>query len=251
MSDPWQTLRQHTAARIGLGRCGDGLPTDRLLEFQLAHARARDSVHTALDLDALAARLESAWPGLGALHLESRCTDRAHFLTRPDLGRGLAPASEAVLDGIGEVDLVVCIADGLSARAVEAHAPAVVEALRPLLAGWRLAPFCLVRQGRVAIADAIGERLGAELSVILLGERPGLSAADSLGVYVTWQPRSGRTNAERNCISNVRTAGLPPADAAAKLAWLLTEASRRGLTGVALKDEAPDDLLTGPPGAPA
>ncbi|WP_343633590.1 ethanolamine ammonia-lyase subunit EutC [Roseateles sp.] len=238
--NPWHTLRRHTPARIGLGRAGISQPTSAHLAFQLAHAQARDAVHRELDHEALAAALNEA--GLETLDLHSAAEDRATYLQRPDLGRRLDERSTAVLsarDVETQPDLALVVADGLSALAVERHALPFIEALRPLLGDdWRWAPVAIARQARVAIGDPIGQALSAKLVVVLIGERPGLSSPDSMGVYVTWAPRPGRVDAERNCISNVRPEGLSPDAAAARLAWLLNEARVRQVTGVALKDES-------------
>ena len=240
--NPWSTLRRHTPARIGLGRAGVSQPTAAHLAFQLAHAQARDAVHRELDHEALAASLNET--GLETLDLHSAASDRATYLQRPDLGRKLEDPSTALLaafDAGDPPDLALIVADGLSALAIERHALAFISALRRLLASdWRWAPVAVVRQARVAIGDPIGHALGAKLAVVLIGERPGLSSPDSMGVYVTWAPRPGRMDAERNCISNVRPEGLAPEAAAARLAWLLNEARARQVTGVALKDESAD-----------
>jgi ethanolamine ammonia-lyase small subunit len=243
-ADPWTALRRHTPARIGLPRTGVSQGTAAQLEFQLAHARARDAVHQALDLPALAQALAPL--GLPCVALHSAAADRPTFLQRPDLGRRLDEPSRARLAPLaaqaGRFDLALVLADGLSAQAVQLHAPALLGELLPRLARdaapWRLAPIALVEQGRVALGDEVGERLGAALVAVLIGERPGLSAPDSLGVYVTWDPRGGRVDAERNCISNVRPQGLPYELAARRLAWLLGAARARGVSGVALKDES-------------
>ena len=238
--DPrWQRLRQHTPARIGLKRSGAALATHELLQFQLAQAEARDAVHAALDLAGLVEGLKAR--GLAAVTLHSAAADRRQYLAEPDLGRRLNASSEQKRHGIPRgFDLALVLADGLSARAIDRHALPLVDVLLPPLqrAALRLAPVAVVEQGRVAIGDEIGERLGAGLVAVLIGERPGLSAPDSLGVYLTWAPRRGRSDAERNCLSNIRPAGLDYAAAAAKLSYLLTEARRRQLTGVALKEEA-------------
>ena len=238
--NPWHTLRRHTPARIGLGRAGVSQPTAAHLAFQLAHAQARDAVHRELDHVALAAALNEA--GLEALDLHSAAADRATYLQRPDLGRRLDERSTAMLSALDvepQPDLALVVADGLAALAVERHALPLIEALRPLLGDdWRWAPVGIARQARVAIGDPIGHALGAKLVVVLIGERPGLSSPDSMGVYLTWAPRPGRVDAERNCISNVRPEGLSPDAAAARLAWLLNEARVRQVTGVALKDES-------------
>ena len=227
--DPFEVLRRATTARVGLGRAGQGLPTAPMLAFQLAHARARDAVHAALDVERVREAL-----GAGVLSVTSAAPDRAAYLGDPDLGRRLAPGTSLPR---GEHDLAIVVADGLSATAVHAHAASVVRALTARLADWTIAPVVVARQGRVAIGDPIGEALGASMVVVLIGERPGLSAADSLGAYLTWCPRPGRVDSERNCVSNIRDpGGLSPDLAADKIAWLLTEARRLGFTGVDLKD---------------
>lgn len=229
-ADRFAPLRRLTSARIGLGRAGQALPTAPMLDFQLAHARARDAVHAVLDTAALAATLPAP-----AIIVDSAAPDRASYLRNPDLGRRLADGAQGL--AAGDWDLAIVIGDGLSASAVHAHAAATATALAAALEGWRIAPPVIARQARVAIGDDIGERLGARAVVMLLGERPGLGAVDSLGAYVTWAPVRGRRDSERNCVSNIRTpAGLPPAAAAARIAWLLREARRLGLTGVALKE---------------
>ncbi|WP_298235714.1 ethanolamine ammonia-lyase subunit EutC [uncultured Azohydromonas sp.] len=247
----WTRLRRHTPARIGLPRSGVSQSTAAQLEFQLAHARARDAVHQALDLDALASALQPL--GLPAVALHSAAPDRATYLQRPDLGRRLDDASRERLQALTStqpggpaasprLDLALVLADGLSAQAVQAHAPALLAELLPRLRDdaqpWRLAPLALAEQGRVALGDEVGELLDAALVAVLIGERPGLSAPDSLGVYLTWAPRVGCVDAQRNCISNVRPQGLSYALAARRLAWLLREARARGISGVALKDES-------------
>jgi ethanolamine ammonia-lyase small subunit len=224
--NPWEHLREHTAARIALGRAGHSIPTRELLAFQLAHAKTRDAVYAGL----AAAVLASFAP----VRLRSAASDRSTYLRRPDLGRRLSQESASRLRR-GAFDAAIVIADGLSALAVERHAALLLDALLPRLQGWRLAPVCVVEQGRVAIGDEIGERLGAALVVVVIGERPGLSSPDSLGVYVTWEPRIGRTDAERNCISNIRPAGLEPALAARRLTALMHAAQKNRLTGTDLK----------------
>ncbi len=228
IENPWAWLREQTAARIALGRAGHSLPTRELLAFQLAHAKARDAVHEALD-----------WQGM-ALRYRSAAGDRATYLRRPDLGRRLAPESADRVER-GEFDAVLILTDGLSAKAVHRHASPLLQALLAQLEGWSIAPICVVEQGRVAIGDEIGERMGAKLAVVLIGERPGLSSPDSLGVYLTWAPRIGRTDAERNCVSNIRTEGLDPVLAARRVALLMRAARERQLTGVNLRMT---DLLT-------
>ena len=244
--DPWSDLRALTPARIALGRAGGSLPTAALLAFSAAHAAARDAVWIGLDLD----RLEADLGGLGLplVRLATRAPDRASYLRRPDLGRQLDEPSAARLAAAapaGGCDVALLIGDGLSATAAQDHAPALAAALATALRarGLRLGPVALVRQARVAVQDPVGAALGARAAVILLGERPGLGAADSLGAYLVLGPRPGRTDAERNCVSSVRPGGLPVAAAAELLTWLLGEALRLGLSGVALKDER--GLLTG------
>jgi ethanolamine ammonia-lyase small subunit len=236
--DPFRALRAATPARIGLGRAGQGLPTAAMLEFQLAHARARDAVHAALDVPRLQADI-----ALPTVVVDSAATDRAVYLQNPDLGRRLAEPAPPLQRG--DYDLALVIADGLSALAAQAHAAPLVRALVARLAGWSLAPVVIARGGRVAIGDPIGAALGARIVAVLIGERPGLSAHDSLGVYVTWNPRPGRRDSERNCLSNVRSPGGLSADqAAGRLAWLLGEIRRLGLSGVDLKDR--QDSLPAP-----
>ena len=241
-ADPWQSLRRFTTARIALRRAGHAVPVDEVLRFQLAHAQARDAVLQPLDFAPLAAGLHAL--GCNAVELHSQAVDRAAYLKRPDQGRLLDAPSQARVTALrgtpaGSGELVFVIGDGLSASAVAGQTlPLLAEALpRLAAAGIAVCPSVfLARQARVALADVVGESLGARLAVILLGERPGLSAPDSLGIYLTFAPRAGRQNAERNCISNVRAAGLSHAAAAAKLTWLAREALRLGLSGVELKD---------------
>lgn len=236
---PWPLLRRLTPARIGLQRTGASLATGPLLAFRLAHARARDAVHAALDLNRLLADLSAL--GMPVLAVESAATDRRRYLMRPDLGRRLAPDAAAILaPHCGHHDIVVVVADGLSARAVEAHAAPVLAGLLPALRGegLQLAPLIVVRHGRVAVGDAVAHALGAACVAVLIGERPGLSAPDSLGAYLTWQPGAQTTDADRNCISNIRPAGISYADAAFKLLHLLRAMRARRLSGVRLKDDS-------------
>lgn len=236
--DPWARLARLTPARIGLGRAGAGLPTREVLAFGLAHAQARDAVHTPLDADAVAAGIAAL--GFETLTLSSAAPDRATYLRRPDLGRALSEESRDALAAMPAepVDLAIVVADGLSARAVHEGAAGFLAALKPHIeaAGWSLAPVVVATQGRVALGDGIGAALKARAVLVLIGERPGLSSPDSLGLYLTLGPRIGRSDAERNCISNVRPAGLSPERAALTLDWLLREAFLRGITGVGLKD---------------
>jgi ethanolamine ammonia-lyase small subunit len=241
----WVDLRRFTPARVALGRAGNGLPTGAHLAFQAAHAAARDAVHAALDVPALARALAAA--GLESCVARSICPDRRTYLLRPDLGRQLADSDRTRLRQTappGGIAFVIC--DGLSATAVQRHAVPLLAAALPSLRdrGVAIPPVVVATQARVALGDDIGEALGAEAVAVLIGERPGLSAADSLGVYLTWQPRRGRTDAERNCISNIRPEGLPVPAAAGKLLYLITEMWRLRLTGVGLKDEQPLEAMS-------
>jgi len=233
----WSDLRQFTPARVALGRAGNGLPTAAHLAFQAAHAAARDAVHAALDVAALQDDLTAA--GIASVTVRSAAADRASYLRRPDLGRRLCEADRTSLPAApGAMVLVVC--DGLSAVAVQRHATALLSQLVPALRATRtVAPVVIAAQGRVALGDDIGGAMGAAAVAVLIGERPGLSAADSLGIYLTWQPRPGRLDAERNCISNIRPAGLPIPQAADKLLWLIEAMYRLRLTGIGLKDDQP------------
>ncbi|WQG56580.1 ethanolamine ammonia-lyase subunit EutC [Pseudomonas sp. RTB3] len=241
--NPWLQLRRLTPARIALGRTGTSLPTRAQLDFQYAHAQARDAVH--LPFDHAGLRAQMAERGRDTLLLHSAALDRHSYLQRPDLGRRLNEASaqqlrDYALAHPGGVDLAVVIADGLSALAVHRHALPFLARMeeQTLSEGWSLSPVILVEQGRVAVADEIGELLGAKMVVILIGERPGLSSPDSLGLYFTYGPKVGLTDAYRNCISNVRLEGLSYGMAAHRLLYLMREACRRQLSGVNLKDEA-------------
>ncbi|HSI11473.1 MAG TPA: ethanolamine ammonia-lyase subunit EutC [Chthoniobacter sp.] len=239
--DPWSALRKHTSARIALGRSGGSLPTRAQLEFRLAHARARDAVLAEFDAETLGARLSSL--GESVIVVDSAARDRAEFLQRPDLGRRLDDDSRTLLEAHATTapscDLVIIISDGLSTLAANTQAEPLFATLQKLLRDddWTLAPVIVARHARVALQDEIGAILHARISLILLGERPGLGSADSLGAYFTYAPSPGRTDADRNCISNIRSGGLSPEDAAGKLYALLTQARRLGLSGVALKDE--------------
>lgn len=237
---PWAALRARTPARIALGHSGVSLPTAPHLQFQLDHARARRAVHHPLPVADLCAEL-GGQSGLPVLALHSAAADRATYLQRPDLGRRLNAQSAATLaaqPAQAGFDFSIVIADGLSARAIEENARAFLQAYLPLATarGLSLAPLVLVEQGRVAIADEIAAGFGAAQCAILIGERPGLSSPDSMGVYFTHAPRPGLTDADRNCLSNIRPAGQSPGEAARKLAWLSVQARSLGLSGVALKD---------------
>jgi ethanolamine ammonia-lyase small subunit len=244
--DPWHKLASRTSARIGLGRVGASLPTREVLAFGLAHAQARDAVHALFDPDALAVSLTPL--GLASVKLDTQAGDRATYLRRPDLGRRLSTTSVDELAGYKptQCDLAIVIGDGLSALAVHAHAVDLVAAFQPLAVQMNIAigPVALVRGARVAVGDVIGAALYAEMVVVLIGERPGLSAADSLGAYLTYRPGPTKTDADRNCISNIRPGGLPPAMAARRLAWLVGAARDRQLTGVGLKDESESAALS-------
>lgn len=233
-------LRRLTPARVGLGRSGASLPTAALLDFTLAHARARDAVHACFDLAAINAGLRDL--GLKPIEVCSRASDRAEYLRRPDLGRLLDQTSKHLLashvGGAGR--LVIAVADGLSATAVNAHAVELVRRLVPRLAidGIEVGQTVVARGARVGLGDQIGEILKARMTVMLIGERPGLSAADSLGAYLTFAPKIGRTDAERNCVSNIHHAGLDYDEAAFRIGWLICEGLARELSGVALKDQS-------------
>ena len=256
IDNPWQQLRQFTAARIALGRTGASLPTAPQLAFQLAHAQARDAVHLALDVTQLLRDLEQASvaPAADTLVLDSAATDRLHYLQRPDSGRRLNDASRERLKALVPVrlghggracELAFVVADGLSALAVARHAAPLLAAVKSRIApeNLQLARLTVVRQARVAIGDEVGELLSARLVILLIGERPGLSSPDSLGIYLTWMPRVGLTDAARNCISNVRPAGLSYEEAAFKVAYLIREMRQRQLSGVLLKDESQPEAM--------
>jgi ethanolamine ammonia-lyase small subunit len=238
----WAGLRQLTAARIGLARSGASLATAPLLDFRLAHSRARDAVHEPLDQ----ARLAASLAGLSdpVVSVASAAVTRSDYLMRPDLGRRLAADAETLLaPHAGRYDVAFVIADGLSARAVLAHAAPLLAAALPHLAGWRIAPLVVVRHGRVAVGDAVAAALGAQCVAVLIGERPGLTAPDSMGAYLTWQPGPATTDAERNCISNIRPDGIGYAEAADRVAHLLRAMRERRVSGVRLKDESGGRLI--------
>ncbi|TDX28156.1 ethanolamine ammonia-lyase light chain [Modicisalibacter xianhensis] len=251
--NPWRRLREFTDARIGLGRAGISLPTDRLLEFQLAHARAQDAVHLPLDVERLCHDLAELTNDAPPCIVHSRAADRLTYLQRPDWGRRLDEASRERLSH-GEdtpqapFDLAIVIVDGLSSLAVQQNAAPFLRELTEALDGdsqfgWHLAPLTVVEQGRVAIGDEIGELLNARAVLVMIGERPGLSSPDSLGLYLTWAPKVGLTDAYRNCISNVRPAGLAYPEASRRLRYLLRESRQKQLSGVQLKDRTQDDVI--------
>jgi ethanolamine ammonia-lyase small subunit len=245
MIEVWNSLRRLTAARIGLKRTGASLATGPLLDFQLAHARARDAVHAPLDVVRLTADLGGL--DLPVLEVASAVADRQHYLMRPDLGRRLAPDAEAKLTPYaGRYDVAFVISGGLSARAVQTHAAPVLAAVLPALRaeGCTIAPLVIVARGRVAIGDRVAAALHADGLAMLIGERPGLSAPDSMGAYLTWQPSARTTDAERNCISNIRPDGIGYADAGFKIIHILRAMRTRRLSGEQLKDDS-DQLSIG------
>ncbi|MCX4156272.1 MULTISPECIES: ethanolamine ammonia-lyase subunit EutC [Paraburkholderia] len=248
--NPWNALRQFTNARIALGRAGNSLPTAPLLAFNLSHAQARDAVHHPLDTDVLHEQLRAQ--SFTTLDVHSAAPDREHYLRRPDLGRRLSDESRAALGQlkVDSPEVVFVIADGLSAFAASKQSIPLLQAVCAKLTDWKIGPVVVARQARVALGDEIGELLGAKLVVMLIGERPGLSSPDSLGIYLTYAPKVGCSDAQRNCISNVRPEGLNYELAAHKLHYLLTHARRLGLTGVGLKDDS-DSLLASTPTTPA
>lgn len=241
--NPWEKLRQFTAARIALGRAGTSMPTQPQLAFAQAHAQARVAVHREVDFDALERELQA----LGAVvRLHSAAHDRPTYLQRPDLGRRLSEDSQALLQqqAADSPDVVFVIADGLSSLAIERNAQAFLQRLLPAIEkDWRVGPLVLVKNARVAVGDEVGAALDAALVVVLVGERPGLSSPDSMGIYLTWSPRVGLTDESRNCISNVRLEGMSYAQAVHKLRYLMEQARERQLLGVRLKDES-DALIT-------
>ncbi|MCF4164161.1 ethanolamine ammonia-lyase subunit EutC [Zavarzinia compransoris] len=242
-SDSLSNLRHYTAARVALGRAGNALPTAAHLKFTLDHARARDAVWSAVDGGRLRTALEARGFRVATVH--SLAEDRATYVRRPDLGRRIAPeAAAALADALGPCRLVVVVADGLSAAAVEANVLPTLDALAPRLAadGNAVDAVVVVEQGRVAVGDPIGAVLKADLAIVLIGERPGLTSADSLGCYLTFRPREGLADSARNCVSNIRPDGLAPADAAYKIAWLAREALRREISGIDLKEESAAEL---------
>lgn len=243
--DVWRALRRHTAARIALGRSGSSLPTREVLAFALAHAQARDAVHLPLDVATLRAQLEG--DGWSVIETASRASDRAAYLARPDWGRRLDEASAAAVDAQrGHYDVLFVIGDGLSSTAVQAHAATLLLALKPLLDGLSMAPVVIATQARVALADDVGERIGARLALSLIGERPGLSSPDSLGAYLTYAPKVGITDEARNCISNIRPEGFAIGAAAQLIAAHVRAALQAQLSGVALRFDPARVLASAP-----
>ena len=238
------SLQRWTSARVALGRTGGSVPHGALLDFRLSHARARDAVHQDFHPEVLAAELEPL--GLPILLTQSQAHDRASYLQRPDLGRRLDPSSQSLLEGArtpGGFDLVIIAADGLSATAAHLNGAPLLQALIPLLDSFRLAPLVIAPFARVALQDEIGHAIAARAALIVLGERPGLGSPDSLGAYLVHSPQPGNTDALRNCVSNIRSGGLPPQTAARRIAWLLNESRRLGFSGVDLKDRSAAVLL--------
>ena len=236
--DPWGDLKQLTSARIALGRAGGSLPTGEWLAFKLAHAKARDAVHCAFD----AKRIEQAFEALGteSVIVDTMAANRMIYLQRPDLGRRLGEASRALVGRrSGAFDLVIIVSDGLSATAVHEQVPPLASLLLPQLQtdSWKLAPIVIARFGRVVLEDEIGALIGADIALMLVGERPGLGSPDSLGAYLVYGPKPGNTDADRNCVSNIRPEGLDHQRAADVIVYLLNESRRRKISGIDLKDE--------------
>jgi len=250
VQDPWGDLKRFTRARIALGRVGSSLPTKEILNFGMSHAMAKDAVHLALDVDALKLQIESLDCDVISLH--SRAPDRASYLLRPDWGRRLNDQSAKLLiDQVEKsIDVLIVIGDGLSSLAVQRHAAPMLNAiLQSIPSHWKIGPVVIASQSRVALADEAGSLMKAQMVILLIGERPGLSSPDSLGIYLTYQPRVGCSDADRNCISNVRPEGLCYESAARKLIWLAKESLRLKLSGVALKDESDvHQIVKGEPG---
>jgi ethanolamine ammonia-lyase small subunit len=253
-SHTWFELKQFTEARIALGRTGVSLKTQDQMEFQLAHASARDAVHTKLDINKLQNEIKTVLPDFKYVSqaLKSSAKDRTSYLQRPDLGRILNSESQTILkdlNGCQEIDhvydLVFVIADGLSAQAVQINAPIFFQLSLPILSslGYKIAPICIVEDARVAIGDEISLLLKAKMVLVLIGERPGLSAPDSMGIYITWNPEIGCTNEHRNCISNIRPKGLSYIDAFTKLHYLINEGFRGEKTGVSLKEDSVSETI--------
>lgn len=255
--NPWRNLKMFTDARIALGRTGVSLPTQELLAFQLAHSKAKDAVHLPLDTQHLVSELQALTPTQPVLTLQSQANDRTTYLQRPDLGRTLSHVSQHTLQTVNTkhsegYDIAFAVVDGLSSTATQNNSvPFLKQLLEDIhnsnaLKGISLAPICVVEQGRVAIGDHIGECLHAKMVIVLIGERPGLSSPDSLGLYLSWNPRSGLTDAQRNCISNIRPAGLRYAEASRRALYLIEESHRLKLSGVHLKDRSHEKNLQPP-----
>lgn len=244
--DPWRNLNQFTTARIGLGRAGMSLTTSAYLDFQFAHAQARDAVHIPLDFNRLAQNINLL--GYQTLLLQSLAKNQAMYLQRPDLGRQLKESSHEDLKHniTTEIDVAIIVADGLSSKAIEHHAEKFLGLLLPKLkaSDYKLSPICLIKHARVAIGDAVAECCAARLCIVLIGERPGLSSPDSMGIYFTYQAKADlSTDVDRNCISNVHTNGLSYEQALIKLLYLVQESEKLHYSGVNLKDETSDSEL--------
>ncbi len=259
--NPWDKLREFTSARIALGRSGNSVPTDELLSFQLDHAQAMDAVHCSLNVDSLVAQLSDSYSILKytlepPVVVSSKVTERFMYLQRPDLGRQLDDASWKKLQAItkehnAELDLAIVVADGLSSVAIQNHALPVISRLVSLMSAdddhqWNLAPITVVNQGRVAVGDDVGECFNAKAVLVLIGERPGLTSPDSMGMYLTWGAKRGSKDSDRNCISNVRPQGLNYDDACQRAFYLLKEARKLQLSGVNLKDRSAIDEESDP-----
>jgi len=247
IENPWERLKQYTQARIAIGRCGSSIPTDEMLQFKLAHAKAIDAVHLPLDKETIAQEIEKNF-GIPVLRLHSAAKDRSEYLRRPDLGRILSDESIATIQKTPiakSYDVAIVIADGLSSTAIDRNIKPFLNQFIPMLQkkNFSIAPLSMVEQGRVAVADSIAELLNAKLTVILIGERPGLKSPDSLGIYMTYNPKKGTTDERRNCISNVRQGGLSYPVACAKLFYLIEESFKRQLSGVELKDDQSQEEL--------
>lgn len=247
-SDAWQFLQTYTPARIARGRAGHSIPTSELLKFQSDHAQARDAVYSELAIQKITNNFNKSFD-LQVLILKSEIKNRPQYLQRPDLGRTLSQKSreELMAANVSESDICFVIADGLSAQAINQHALPFLESLLPRLQeiNWKIAPICIVEQGRVAVADEIGFLLKSEIVVILIGERPGLTSPDSMGAYITFHPYVGMTDESRNCISNIRPEGMNFQMATDKILYILTEIKSKKLSGVSLKDEYNINILLG------
>ncbi|MCE7056376.1 ethanolamine ammonia-lyase subunit EutC [Algoriphagus sp. AGSA1] len=243
VSNPWEKLKDFTDARIALGRTGGSLKTQELLQFRKDHALAKDAVWASLDTNSLESAIQDL--KLPSITLTSQAENRETYIKRPDLGRKLSKESITLIKSSKSeaTAISIILADGLSANAIPLHAIPFLQEFLPRINRHSLAPISIVKQGRVAISDEIGELFSSKISIILIGERPGLSSPYSMGIYLTYNPKAGNTDEKRNCISNIRTGGLPYAYAAEKLAFLCSEALRLKLSGVLLKDTFDHHLL--------
>ena len=255
VQNPWAELREYTDARIGLGRSGVSIPTSHSLEFQLAHAQAQDAVHLPLDVEYVVENLSKinlSQEIFTPVLLHSQAINRTIYLQRPDFGRKLDHKSIEILKKVNTLkdekyDLSIVIVDGLSSLAIRENATIFIEKLVESLLNdtqeWKLSPFTIVQQGRVAIGDEVGEILNSKITIVLIGERPGLSSPDSMGLYLTYNPKSGLTDASRNCISNIRNEGLSYEEAVKKTMYLLKESRKLELSGVNLKDRTTNNII--------